>query len=66
MNIEKLDSVTYNVQGREKEPYMVFKSINIGWTCTCKDYVMKLPDELVKTTYECKHIRAVKEKYKLS
>ena len=63
MNIEKIDSVTYNVQGSEKEPYMVFNSINIGWTCTCKDFVMKLPDEGVKMPYECKHIKKVKETF---
>lgn len=66
MNIEKVDSVTYNVQGSEKEPYMVFNSINIGWTCTCKDFVMKLPDEGVKTTHQCKHILAVRKKYNIT
>lgn len=63
MNIKKLDSVTYEVQGSEKEPYMVFNSIHIGWNCTCKDFVMKLPDEGVKTPYQCKHIRAVLETF---
>lgn len=63
MNIERIDAVTFNVKGSDPEPYMVFYSINIGWTCTCMSFVMGMTDTVCK---DCKHILRIKKEFNLA
>ena len=50
--------------GQPKQ-YFVYKSLNIGWTCDCMNFTMNLKDLNDKSTFECKHIRAIKKKYEI-
>ena len=54
-DITQVDANTYYVKSSdpEKEPYFVYNSINIGWTCDCMDFTMNITDTATK---ECKHI----------
>ena len=61
-DIERIDSQTYYVKGSQPEPYMVYNSINIGWTCDCMNFVLNIQDG---KKYECKHILKIKTKYQL-
>ncbi|HTH23002.1 MAG TPA: hypothetical protein VL854_12360 [Nitrososphaeraceae archaeon] len=62
-DIHVVDSATYYVKSEtdpEREPYFVYNSINIGWTCDCMDFTMKMRDD-GKNPY-CKHIKKVIER----
>jgi hypothetical protein len=64
MKIERLDAVTFEVQGSEKTPYMVFKSIHKDWVCDCMNFVMNMSDN--GDNKPCKHIKEIKRVYNLT
>lgn len=63
--IQRQDQNTFYVKSSdpEKDPYFVFKSINEGWLCDCMSFVMSLTDD--GHSPECKHIRLIKETFKI-
>ena len=58
MKIERLDRDTFLTK-----KYMIYNSMNKGFTCECLNYIFNLKDD--GTSVECKHIREIKEKYNL-
>ena len=64
-DIEKVDDKTFYVKSSQpdKEPYMVFNSINIGWTCDCLSFVYNIDD--AQRSKDCKHITLIKKTYSL-
>ncbi len=59
MNIEQIDSVTYDVQSESdpKTTYMVWNSFREGWTCECMWWSIHC--RLHPPHPACKHIKAV-------
>ena len=55
--VTRVDANTFYVKSSdpEKEPYMVFNSMNEGWLCDCMHFVMSLQDD--GHTPPCKHIK---------
>ena len=64
-DITRVDESTFYVPRTdpEKEPYFVYKSLNIGWCCDCLSFVFSIVDENSPTRFECKHILLVKKEF---
>jgi hypothetical protein len=60
-DITRVDESTFYVPrtDRDKEPYFVYKSLNIGWTCDCLSFVFNMKDTNDTCTPPCKHIKMV-------
>ncbi len=70
-NIIPVDSQTFYVKSEsdpKKEPYMVFHEVTEyrdRWLCDCMNFVMNIVDANSPTP-NCKHIRAIKERYNIT
>ena len=61
--IEKVDEDTYTVPSETNidTEYMVWRSLNLGWTCTCMWWTIHSKHKPPHP--ECKHIQLVKKTF---
>lgn len=63
--ITRVDEKSFYVPSSdpEKEPYLVFNSVNKGWLCDCLAFVVNIEDN--GNTKRCKHINRIIQEFKL-
>ena len=64
--IQRQDQDTFYVKSftnTEKEPYFVYKSLREGWLCDCMAFTMGFTED--GHSPECKHIKLIKETFKI-
>lgn len=63
MSIDKVDADTYDVQSETdpKKTYMVYNSLNEGWTCECMWWSIHCKHKPPHP--QCKHIKKVLETF---